>query len=100
MPNHLSPALEPPLPHFECQKPRLWQMAMTICRQLSVLSLWFPLASGRAAHFLGLKSDRRGLMISEPKSLLVGVSINMATPNGWFIRVNPIKMDDLGVPLF
>ena len=31
----------------------------------------------------------------------LGVSINGGTPiAGWFIRGQPIKMDDLGVPLF
>ena len=30
----------------------------------------------------------------------MGVSKIVVPQNGWFIRANPIKMDDLGVPLF
>ena len=34
------------------------------------------------------------------RKLDMGVSIVMGVPPTWFIMENPMKMDDLGVPLF
>ena len=34
------------------------------------------------------------------KTQMWGVPEMRVPPNGWFIRENPIKMDDLGVPPF
>ena len=44
---------------------------------------------------LVVASDWNGQTMDVEVSIVMGVA-----PNGWFTRGNPIKMDDLGVPLF
>ena len=55
------------------------------------------MCGGRSHAFLATCVHEPAILVSETH----GVSINGGTPiAGWFIRKNPIKMDDLMVPLF
>ena len=44
--------------------------------------------------------DSTSTNVYQNGSLQMGVSINGGTQNRWFTMGNPIKIDDLGVPLF
>ena len=44
------------------------------------------------------KNGHPGTIVEPITKIYMGGSINGGTPNGWFIRENRIKMDDLGEP--